>query len=87
MMTSRLMTTINTEYYNFIEKESQNLSITKRTILEKALELYIKEKKRKDLASAYAVMESDTEYRREQQEMAEEGMDLYLDMLKQDEKI
>lgn len=87
MMTSRLMTTINTEYYNFIEKESQNLSITKRTILEKALELYIKEKKRKDLASAYAVMESDTEYRREQQEMAEEGMDLYLDMLEQDEKI
>lgn len=46
-----------------------------------------KEQKREELASAYALMGEDILYKKEQQEMAEEGMDLYLDMLKTDEKI
>jgi len=41
-MNYTITTTLNIQYYNFLEKESKAKKITKKSILEKALEYYKK---------------------------------------------
>lgn len=78
---ARLMTTIDKKYYIFLERESKAAQVTKRSILEKAMDLYIREQRKKELEEAYIAMSGDMEYMNEQQELAELGMNVYLDDL------
>jgi len=57
-MNHTITTTLGSYYYSFLEKESKEKKITKKSIIEKWLEYY----KRYELEKAYKNMWDDKEY-------------------------
>lgn len=78
MASAQLMTNILPSYYQFLEKESKRSHKTKREIIESALKLYIKEKKKESIEKAYQAMAEDEEYLSEMNETAELGISYFL---------
>ena len=74
----KLMTNILPSYYSFIEKEAKRSHKSKREVVEKAIALYIKEMKKKQILSQYKAMGKDEEYRNELTEDAELGIEYFL---------
>jgi len=67
-MTTKLMTNIDSYFYNFINNESKEKKITKRELLENIILDYIERRKEKQLEKAYLSMWKDTEYLNEMEE-------------------
>jgi hypothetical protein len=81
MSTAKLMTNILPDYYNFIEKEAKRSQRSKREVVEEAVSLLMKQQAREGLMAQYAEMADDKEYQKEMSEMAEIGMETYLNDL------
>ncbi len=67
-MNTKLMTNIDSYFYNFISTESKNKKITKREMLEKIIWEYIESQKNKEIEKSYALMWKDEEYLSEMQQ-------------------
>ena len=67
-MTTKLMTNIDSYFYNFIDAESKNSKITKRELLERIILDYIEKKKIQDIERSYSVMWKDEKYLNEMKE-------------------
>ena len=67
-MTTKLMTNIDSYFYNFINNESKERKITKRELLENIILDYIERRKEKQLEKAYLNMWKDIEYLNEMEE-------------------
>ena len=65
------MTTIDSRYINFLRAYSDKHHITQRTIIEKALDLYMKQQKEEYLDNQYSKMAKDVEYTNELSQNAE----------------
>ncbi len=78
MATAKLMTNLLPAYYSFLQKEQKDSGKTKREIIEEALALYMRAKKKREIENAYKAMAEDKEYLEEMREMAEMGMEYYL---------
>lgn len=61
-MTTKLMTNIDSYFYNFIDLESRKYKISKRELLEKIILSYIEEQKIKKIESWYKAMWEDDDY-------------------------
>ena len=61
-MTTKLLTNIDIFYYNFISDESKKNKTTKRSIIEKAISLYIQEQNKKKIKDSYKEMWKDEQY-------------------------
>jgi len=61
-MVTKLMTNIDSYFYDFIDLESKKKNITKRELLEKIIFEYIENKKKQKLEEAYTKMWNDEEY-------------------------
>lgn len=61
-MTTKLMTNIDSYFYDFISEESKVNKTTKREILEKIIWEYIESKKIKEIEKSYSLMWNDEEY-------------------------
>ncbi len=79
MAVAKLMTNILPEFYNFLEKEGSRLNKTKREIIEEALQLYIKNRKKKLIEKHYKAMFEDIVYLEELRTDAESGMEYFLE--------
>ena len=75
----KFMTTLMPQYYTFLKDESKLREKSMREIIEEAIVLYKREKRRKMIARQYEGMENDKEYLDEMVEMAEWGMAHYLE--------
>ena len=64
-MTTKLMTNIDSYFYNFIDKESKNNSVSKRELLEHIIWKYIEWKNDQEIKQAYKKMWNDEEYLKE----------------------
>lgn len=70
-MTTKFMTTIDSRYTVFLKSYSKKYQITQRSIIEKALDVYIKQQQDKSLDEQYAKMWTDKDYLKELSENAE----------------
>lgn len=61
-MVTKLMTNIDSYFYNFIDSESKENKISKREVLEKVISEYIENKEKQKLENAYSNMWNDEEY-------------------------
>ncbi len=61
-MVTKLMTNIDSYFYNFIDKESKENKISKREVLEKVISEYIENRKKEKLEKSYMNMWNDEEY-------------------------
>jgi len=61
-MTTKLLTNIDSIYYSFIEEEARENRITKRSVIEKAIDYYMSEQKKKKIRNEYERMWKDKEY-------------------------
>ena len=78
MAYAKLMTHLLPQNYNFLHQESRRQKRTIRDILEEAIALYRKEKKKELIRRAYVAMAEDKEYLQESLSLAEEGMAYFL---------
>lgn len=86
MALAKLMTNLMPQYYDFLKKEAKRRGKTMREILEEAIRLYKREKKKEEIRKGYDGMENDKEYLEEMRAMAEMGMEYYLKDLEKAEK-
>ncbi len=61
-MVTKLMTNIDSYFYNFIDLESKENKISKREVLETVISEYIENRKIQKLEKAYNNMWNDKEY-------------------------
>ncbi len=66
-MTTKLMTNIDSYFYNFIDTEAKDKKLSKRELLEKIISYYIEAKKNKEIEKSYSIMWNDEEYLTEMQ--------------------
>lgn len=66
-MTTKLMTNIDSYFYNFIDTEAKNNKVSKRELLERIISYYIETKKNKEIENSYSLMWNDEEYLTEMQ--------------------
>lgn len=85
MAVAKLMTNLLPQYFSFLHEEAKRQKKTMRQVLEEALALYRREKKKALIRAQYEKMGQDEEYQKEMSEMAEEGMSYYLQDIDQDE--
>jgi hypothetical protein len=78
MAFAKLMTNLLPQYYQFLQGEAKRQKRTMRQIVEEALALYRREKKKEFIREGYRRMGQDKEYLAENLAMAEEGMSYYL---------
>ena len=78
MRLAKLMTNILPFYSIFLEEEARETRRTKREIIEAAIAMYIKEKKKRAIINAYRKMSKDKGYLLESVSTAEIGMDYFL---------
>jgi hypothetical protein len=70
-MTAKLLTNIDMKYYSFIEKEATERKVTKRSVVERAIEYYMAAQKQDAIRAEYEKMGQDTEYLNEMVENAQ----------------
>ncbi len=85
-MVAKLMTNLLPEYFHFLKTESKRQRKTMRQILEEAIAIYKREKKKAYLIAGYEKMAQDKEFLAENLAMAEEGMSYYLSDLENAER-
>jgi len=61
-MVTKLMTNIDSYFYNFIDLESKKNKVSKREVLEKIISEYIENRKKQQLENAYKNMWDDIDY-------------------------
>jgi len=61
-MNTKLLTNIDSIYYTFIEEEARENKTTKRSVIEKAINHYMTEQKKRKIKNEYAKMWKDKEY-------------------------
>ncbi len=66
-MTTKLMTNIDSFFYNFIDSEAKKNKLSKRQLLENIIWEYIESRKKSQLEKAYSNMWQDEEYLAEMQ--------------------
>lgn len=86
MQPAKLMTNILPQYYAFIENEAQESNRSKREIIEEAIQLYMRESKKRKIMAQYAGMAQDEEYKNELLEGANLGMEYFLSDLEHADK-
>jgi len=65
---AKIMTNINPKYYEFLESYSKKNKVTKKQIIEAALDKYIKFLKEEKIKKEYELMAEDKEYLDEMQD-------------------
>ncbi len=78
MASMKLMTNILPSYYSFIDKEAKRQHRTKRDIIEEAIGMYMRQRKKEEIVKSYEAMSKDSEYLDEMTRLAEEGMEYFL---------
>lgn len=86
MALSKLMTNLMPEYYAFVRAEAKAEKKTIRQILEDAIRLYQKEKRKKRIIQDCERLANDTEYLEEMRKSAEMGMVDYWEIITRDEQ-
>lgn len=61
-MKTKLLTNIDSVYYSFIEQEAKENKITKRSVIESAIDYYMREKNKNKIKNEYEKMWQDNEY-------------------------
>lgn len=72
------MTNLLPDLYAFIKHEAKVQKKTMREILEEAISVYKREKKKEWIIKGYEGMENDQEYHKEMKKTAEMGMEYFL---------
>lgn len=66
-MVTKLMTNIDSYFYNYIDTESKQNKVSKREVLEKIIASYIENKKKARIEKSYEMMWQDSDYLAEMQ--------------------
>ncbi|MDP3975415.1 MAG: hypothetical protein Q8P95_00705 [bacterium] len=86
MALAKLMTNLFPEYYTYIRSEAKAQKKTLRQIIEEAIQVYKREKRKEQIRRDCARMAEDVEYLKESVELAEMGMVEYAKILENADK-